>query len=124
MISTVKDIANAPEYKDALRALLDNPIIQTALRVLKDDNMPELQINLAPGMDAMQSIALDYAKRCGAHSIIKRLQTLPYLTSKVVDKAVETHRPWEYLLSEEMIAAQEKSEQVQDKKPIRKPKST
>lgn len=104
MILSIKDVANAPqEWKAELKQLLDNPILITALYVLEQENMPSFAVRMAPGMDAMQSVALDYAQRCGAQAIIKRLKGLPFLTAQVVDRASLLGKPWEYLTPEESV---------------------
>lgn len=100
MIHTLNDIAAAEDFKAELRAIIDSPVLQTALRVLERENMPSFEVKMAPGMDAMQSVALDYAQRCGAQALIKRLMSLPSLTNKKIDQAKILGQPWEYLKAE------------------------
>lgn len=101
MIHTLNDIASSEEFKADLRRIIDDPTLQTALRVLERENMPSFVVHLAPGMDAMQSVALDYAQRCGAQALIKRLMSLPSLTNKKIDQAKIVGQPWEYLTAKE-----------------------
>ncbi len=123
MIYTVKDIANAPDFKAELSRLINDPVLQTALRVLSEDNMPERQLAIVPGMTAAEAVAWDYSFRCGVQAAIKRLKGLPLLTAQVQDYSAQLGRPWEYLLSEEaqedLKAETEESSKV---KRIPKPK--
>lgn len=97
MIQTINDIANAKEFKAELMSLLNNPVLQTALSVLQKENMPSFQIQMAPGMDAMQSVALYYAKICGAQAVLEKLQRLPYLTPTIIEHNNAMGRSWEWV---------------------------
>jgi hypothetical protein len=125
MIRTTKDISVADEFKAELARILAEPVLVTALQVLARENMPSFRVAIAPGMDAMQSVALDYAQRCGAQALIERLQQLPYLTTKVMDKADALGKPWEWCLEDEVILAAQEQEKEEStgKKRITKPKS-
>lgn len=107
---TVTEIAASDEMRLQIKEALEHPAIQIALRALEEENMPELQIKAPAGMDIMDVIALDAAKRAGAQSVIRRLRKLPYLTPRKL-ASVEVGKSWEYL-----------ADTVEQSQPTSKPK--
>lgn len=101
---TLHEIASSEEMRNQIKIAIEAPAIEIALRALEEDNMPELAIKAPPGMDIMDVIALDAAKRAGAQSVIRRLRRLPYLTINKFAKAQDIGRPWEYLGEEETLS--------------------
>ncbi len=94
---TLQEIAASEDMRGQIKIAMEHPAMEIALRAIEEDNMPELVIKAPTGMDIMDVIALDAAKRAGAQSVIRRLRKLPYLTSGKFSKAQDVGRPWEYL---------------------------
>lgn len=94
---TVADIVSNERFRNDLHEALSHPCVQIALDALAEENMPELVIKTAAGMTVSEAIALEFAKRAGAQSMIRRLRKLPFLTPKVIRQSLDQGRPWEYL---------------------------
>lgn len=126
MIRTLQDIAKSEPFRADLARVMAEPTLVTTLQVLANENMPERQVSMVPGMSAEQAIAWDYSFRCGVQAVIKRLQQLPYLSLKTIDQAAAVGRPWEYLLPDEVIEAAQEQEKEEStgRKRITKPKSS
>lgn len=112
---TLSEIASSDEMRLQIKDALEHPAIQIALRALEEDNMPELQIKAPAGMDIMDVIALDAAKRAGAQSVIRRLRRLPFLTARKLTNAQDVGRPWEYLA--ETLDESQSTSKPKSKKP-------
>lgn len=98
---TLTEIANSVPFRTDLARILNEPNLMIALQALAEDNMPDLKLSVVPGMDPMDAIALDYAKRCGAQAVIRRLKLLPTIQAGQLAKARAVGQPWEYIESEE-----------------------
>ncbi len=98
---TLSEIAASDEMRLQIKQALEHPAIEHALRALEEDNMPELKIQATQGMDIMDVIALDAAKRAGAQSVIRKLRKLPFLTQRKLTSSRQMGGSWEYLGEEE-----------------------
>ncbi len=97
---TLRDIAASEPFRAELAIALQNPNIRIALNALAEANMPELGINIAPGITAMEAVALDAAKRAGAQEVIRKLKHLPYISANRINPRERLGGSWEYLAEE------------------------
>lgn len=99
---TLRQIAENETFRAQLELALQNEYLQTALLALERENMPTFRVATPQhGMDAMDAVGLEWAKCCGAQSILSKLRALPYISINRNDNALQAlGQPWEYLAAD------------------------
>lgn len=87
---------NAP-YQKKLQELLQDPVLQAALRVLENSNLP----SPATQPSTLESLALLHQFQAGFHAGIRALKNLPLMTNErlsMIERAaaLEASGPWSH----------------------------